>query len=55
MKTKKINRDEIRENSITLLMSKDEKHAVQKAADEIGVSMSTFVRMILKKAIKKGE
>ncbi len=53
MKMKRNNRNEVRENSLVVPMTKDEKEAVQKAADDIGVPMSAFARMVLKEFIKK--
>ena len=54
MKTAKTNRDEVRENSLTIPMSAEEKKSVKKAADDMGVSMSSFARIVLKDFIKKG-
>ncbi len=53
MKMAKTNRDEIRENTLCVPMSKQEKESVQKAADDMGVSMSAFARMVLKDFMKK--
>lgn len=53
MKTAKSNRDEVRENPLVIPMSKNEKESVQKAADDMGVSMSAFARMVLKDFMKK--
>ena len=53
MKTAKTNRDEIRQNTLTVPMSRDEKMMVQKAADDMGVPMSAFVRIVLKDFLKK--
>ena len=53
MKTAKSNRDEVRENTLTILLSREEKESVQKKADEMGVSMSMFARMVLKDFMKK--
>lgn len=55
MKTKKNNRDEVRENSLTIPMSAEEKNSVKKAADDMGVSMSSFARIVLKDFMKKRE
>ena len=55
MKTAKSNRDEVRENTLAILLSREEKNAVQNKADEMGVSMSTFARIVLKDFLKKGE
>lgn len=53
MKTAKGNRDEVRENTLSILMTKEEKQAVQEGADDMGVSMSAFARMVLKDFLKK--
>jgi antitoxin component of RelBE/YafQ-DinJ toxin-antitoxin module len=47
MKTKKSNRSEVRENCLNVPMNKYEKENVRKAADAMGVSMATFVRIVL--------
>lgn len=52
LKTAKSNRDEVRENSIAVPMTKEEKEGVRKAADDMGLSMSAFVRVVLKEFIK---
>lgn len=53
MKTPKKNRDEVRENSLTIPMSREEKESVKKAADNMGVTMSAFARIVLKDFMKK--
>ena len=53
MKTAKSNRNEVRENSLTIPMNKEEKQAVQDAANNMGISMSAFARMVLKDFLKK--
>lgn len=53
MKTAKSNREEVRENSLTIPMNADEKHQVKLAAEKMGVPMSTFARLVLKDYIKK--
>ena len=53
MKTAKSNRDEIRENSLTVPMNEDEKKSIKRAADEMGVTMSAFARIALREFIKK--
>lgn len=55
MNVKKANRDEVRENSLTIPMNKQEKERVQKKANEMGVSMSAFGRMVLSDFFKKEE
>ena len=53
MKKAKTNRDEVRENCLTIPMSKEEKNMVRKAADDMGVTMSAFARLVLKDFMKK--
>lgn len=53
MKQKKTNREEVRENALNVPMTLLEKLSVQKAADNIGVSMSAFVRMALNDYMKR--
>ena len=55
MKTPTSNRNEVRENSLTVPMTRIEKEQIKKSADNMGVSMSTFARIALKDYIKKGE
>lgn len=55
MKIKRINREEIRENTLTIPMSKEEKQSVQRAADDMGISMSAIARIAIKDFLKKGE
>lgn len=54
MKTSKSNRDEVRANSLVIPMTKEEKEAVKKSAENMGITMSAFVRLILKDFMKKG-
>lgn len=53
MKKAKTNRDEVRENSITVPMNAEEKAKLKKAADKWGVPMSAFVRIALKNFMAK--
>ena len=53
MKTPRTNREEIRENSLTVPMNREEKEQVKRAAENMGVPMSAFVRIVLKDFIKK--
>ena len=55
MKTAKTNRDEIRKNTLSVPMSREEKMMVQKAADDMGVPMSAFVRIVIKDFMKKAK
>ena len=54
MKTPKSNRDEVRSNSLTVPMSADEKDKIKRAANNMGVSMSTFARIALNEFVKRG-
>ena len=54
MKTAKANREEVRTETITITVNKEEKQEIQSLAGEMGVSMSTFVRFALKNFMKKG-
>ena len=53
MKTPKVNRDEVRENNLSIPMSKEEKERVRKGADNMGVPMSVFARIALNDYLKK--
>ena len=55
MKTPMANREEIRGNCLTIPMSREEKEAVKKAADDMGVTMSAFARIVLKDFMKKAK
>lgn len=53
MKTAKSNRDEVRENSFTVMATKAEKEAVSREAAKMGLSMSAWVRMVLNEKINQ--
>ena len=53
MKAKRSNRDEVRENSLNIPMTIIEKEQIRKAADDMGVSMSTLARIALNEYLKK--
>lgn len=53
MKTAKANRDEVRENTLTITATRAEKEAIKKAADKIGLTMSAWVRMVLNEKINQ--
>ena len=53
MKTPKSNRNEVRENSFTVMATKAEKEAIQKMADKSGLSLSAWVRMVLNEKINQ--
>lgn len=53
MKTAKTNRDEVRENSFTVMATRAEKEAYKKTADKSGLTLSSWVRMILNEKINQ--
>ena len=55
MNKPKANRDEVREYSLTIPMSKIEKKRVQKKANDMGISMSALGRIVLSDFFKKEE
>ena len=55
MKTPKRNREEVRTNSITILTTAEEKANIEAAAEKMGVTKSTFIRIVVKDFIKKQE
>lgn len=53
MKTAKSNRDEVRENTLCVLLSATEKEAVEKEANKMGLSMSAWARMVIAEKINQ--
>lgn len=53
MKTPKSNRDEVRENSFTVMATKEEKKRLVEEAHKMGLSLSSFVRMITNEYFEK--
>ena len=53
MKTKRSDRDTIRCVPNTFMTTDQEKKAIQEKADEMGVTMSTLCRIVLKDFLKK--
>jgi hypothetical protein len=53
MKKAKTNREEVRENNLSIPMTKLEKEAVKKAADGCGLTMTSWARMVLAEKINK--
>lgn len=53
MKTPRSNRDDVRENSFTVMATKAEKEAIQRMADKSGLSMSAWVRMVINRELNK--
>ena len=53
MKKAKSNRDEVRENTLCVLLSTSEKEAVEREANKMGLSMSAWARMVLAEKINQ--
>ena len=53
MKMAKINREEVRENTLCILLSASEKEAVEREANKMGLSMSAWARMVLAEKINQ--
>jgi predicted HicB family RNase H-like nuclease len=53
MKTPRANREEVRENTFTVTATKAEKEAIQKEANQMGLSLSAWVRMVLSEKINQ--
>lgn len=46
-------RDDIRANALTIPMTAEEKEKIRIAADRMGLTMSAFARLVIKKEIEK--
>ena len=55
MKTARKNRDKNRENALVVPMNKEEKERVRSRANEMGVSMSAFARIVLNDFMKNAK
>lgn len=53
MKTPKSNRDEVRENTLCILLCATEKEAVEREANKMGLSMSAWARMVIAEKINQ--
>lgn len=53
MKTPKANRDEIRGNRLTIMLTDAQKNFVEREANKLGVTMSTWARMALNEKINQ--
>lgn len=53
MKTAKTNRDEVRENNLSIPMTKEEKEAVRSASAKLGLTMTSWARMVLNEKINQ--
>lgn len=53
MKTKRTNRDEVRNDSLTIPMTIAEKEAIREASAQSGLTMTAWARMVLNKEINQ--
>lgn len=53
MKTPKKNRNEIRGNRLTIMLTDEQKNDVERQANELGVTMSSWARMVLAEKINQ--
>ena len=53
MKAAKANRDDIRGNTLAILLTNAQKEAVESEANKVGLSMSAWVRMVLNEKINQ--
>ena len=53
LKTKKTNRDEVRGNTLAILLTDAQKEAVEREANKAGLSMSAWARMIIAEKINQ--
>ena len=53
MNKPKVNRDEIRETTFTVTVTRSEKDTIQKIASQSGLTMSSWVRMVIAEKINK--
>jgi hypothetical protein len=53
MKMPKANREEVRGNTLAILLTDDQKKAVEREANKAGLSMSAWARMVLAEKINQ--
>lgn len=53
MKTKRANRDEVRENTLVIPMTKAEKEAIREASAQSGLTMTAWARMVLNQKVNQ--
>lgn len=53
MKTQKVNRNDVRKNTLSILLTDDQKEAVEKEANKAGLTMSSWARMVLAEKINR--
>lgn len=54
MNKPKANRDEVRESTFTVTVTKSEKEAIQRISNKNGLTMSAWARMVLNEKINRG-
>lgn len=54
MKTPKANRDEVRDSTFTVTVTRSEKQTIQDMANRSGLTLSAWVRMVLVDKINLG-
>ena len=54
MKTPRSDRNSIRSEKLIVKMSLSEKEKLQKSADDMGLTMSSYVRWLIKQDIERG-
>ena len=55
MKTKKTNREEMRENTVSVPMTQEEKERIRKKAESMGLTMAALIRMTMNKIIERSD
>lgn len=55
MKSARTDRGSVRQCVLTIPLTKAEKEAVQRSADKVGITMSSFARMAIKKNLTEGK
>lgn len=53
MNKPKVNRDDVRETTFTVTVTRSEKDAIQKSAAQSGLTMSSWVRMVIAEKINQ--
>lgn len=53
MKKPKVNRDEVRETTFTVSVTRSEKEAIHEESSKIGLTMSSWARMVLAEKINQ--
>ncbi len=53
MKTSKANREDVRTNTLSIMLTNAQKEAIEREANKIGLSMSAWARMVLAEKINQ--